>query len=120
MPSYSYDGFQYVYIESNSKPLPGQRYRSSNNYHLDDLPSSKNHHWVWSCPNGIRFDVMEDRAYESDPVVYSNIGNLYVTVCPPESTCKSLYIANPTYNGKPIPYDFTFEIKIALYENWEG
>ncbi len=110
MPSFQFDKFSAVYIKSASAVLPGQNHRSSGNYDLNKLLRLS--HLMWECPGGISFDVMEDKSAAADQIIFSNIKYGTITSFPLESTCRSLYIANPRYEGKEITQSFEFDIKI--------
>ncbi len=110
MPGYEYDKFSGVYIQSSSKVLSGQKHRSSMNY---DLREMKRTEWMeWRCPEGISFDVMEDKSCAKDPVTFGNVVNGMTVEFPSASACNGLYIANPKYEGHTITQNFNFEIKI--------
>lgn len=114
MPSYEYDKFSDVYIQSSSKVLKGQKHRSSMNYDLREMRRTA---WMkWSCPEGISFDVMEDKSCAKDPVTFRNVVNGMTVEFPSVSACNGLYIANPKYEGHTINQNFNFEIKISAAE----
>lgn len=99
MPSYDFDDFTGVTLNSQPKPLSGQKNRSSKNYYMNKLKRYDKMKWV--CPKNISFNVMEDKSVHIDPVIFSGIKNGTTTGFPTSSECHSLYIANPSNASQP-------------------
>lgn len=112
MPNYDFENFLSVTITSNSKPLSGQEHRSSDNYDFRNLLKNDYSKLKWICPDGISFDVMEDKSAAKDPVTFSNVKNGTITNFPSDSQANGLYIANPKFNSNDIPSLYSFEISI--------
>ena len=115
MPSYQFDKFLEVKINSQANPLSGQKNRSSKNYDFNKLKTGMK--LLWSCPANISFDVMEDRSLSSDPITFSNIKNGSLTDFPSESAANGLYIANPKNASSEFTITATSIFENA-YSNW--
>lgn len=91
------DRIEVASVRSDGAPQPGQQHRSSGNFSTDDSPSGLNRfEWQVSeteAPDAVRFDVMEDKSLQTDPVIFTNLTNGAQTDV---KQARRLYIANPT------------------------
>ena len=108
MPSFKFDSLLEVKINSKPSTLPGEEHRSSDNYNLIGITNCQ---LKWTCPEGIIFDVMEDRTAASDPITFPNVKNGTITPALNDSSANGLYIANPQHAAD------TFEISIVPYQS---
>jgi hypothetical protein len=92
MPNYSYEGFIEVTMKSQKSPLSGQKNRSSGNYLFTAQSFAQCKQVKWSCPEGIKFNVMKDKKAASDPVILKDVYNGKITDLPEG---EGIYIANP-------------------------
>ncbi len=89
-------------IVSESKPWSGQKERSSENFSTKGL--GKGSHILWSCPEGISFDVKIDKTAATDPVYASGLKNGSIT---PYKAEDKMYIANPKNASSKFTVRFT-------------
>ena len=79
-----------ISVVSEPAPQNGQKHRSSNHFSTKSLDDGSA--LTWTCPDGVVFDVKQDKTLATDPTVFSGLTNGSTT----ELVHKSdLYIANP-------------------------
>ncbi|KEQ24736.1 phosphatidylinositol-specific phospholipase C domain-containing protein [Paenibacillus tyrfis] len=99
-------------INSNYKPLSGQKNRSSSNFSLPNLQG------IDKAQKGrveieghgetlLNFRVMRDRSNNTDPVIWSNLKHGDIIDIPAYSNLTNIYIANPSGYS----WDGTFKVK---------
>ena len=110
MSRYEFDKLISVTVESSNKPLPGEKRRSSYNFETDGL--TKGLRFLWRCPPGVSFSVMEENPYGEDFCHAENISDGSITDF---IYCKDAYIADPIANA---PFDV--EIIPIAYDNYSS
>ncbi len=90
------DRIQIASVTSAKQPQDGQSHRSSGNFSTEDVPGGFSK-FVWEIsgvptPDGISFDVMEDRSAARDHTIYENLTDGSQTGIEQK---RQLYIANP-------------------------
>ncbi|MCR9163827.1 MAG: DeoR family transcriptional regulator [bacterium] len=96
-----------VKIQSSPTPQPGQKNRSSENFGTNTVNSGDGD-LLWSCPDGVSFNVMKDKSVAVDPVVFKSVKNGTVTK---NSDDRNLYIANPKGASEAFTVTATFTTK---------
>jgi hypothetical protein len=91
------DRLQIASVRSEGNPQSGQKHRSSGNFSTDDTPDGyQQFQWEVSeteNPANVKFDVMEDKSVQSDPVIFRQLTNGSTTDV---KKARRLYIANPS------------------------
>jgi hypothetical protein len=91
------DRVQIASVRSEGSPQKGQDHRSSGNFSTDDVPDGYTG-FAWEVseteqPDNVRFDVMEDKSAQRDPVIFKQLTNGSATGI---VKSRRLYIANPS------------------------
>ena len=90
------DRIQIASVTSDQQPQDGQKHRSSGNFSTEDVPGGFSK-FAWEIsgvpvPDGISFDVMEDRSAARDHTIYDDLTDGSETGIEEK---RQLYIANP-------------------------
>ncbi|MBR6394605.1 MAG: hypothetical protein IKS13_07320 [Ruminococcus sp.] len=105
-----------VVIKSFSSVMDGQKHRSSYNYDLKEICTKSGNPIKtikWECPDGIEFDIMEDKKIVSDPCTFSGIKNgKYTDFVKDTDSLNGLYVANPKVPSNF--HDSEFKIKLTF------
>lgn len=106
------------FIDSHDKPLEGQSNRSSENISFSSLQNQElkidivgSSVYGWDHADNIKFHVMEDRKFKSDPVIARDLGkNSTIKL----ETNKNYYISNPHYTNTASAE--TIQFTVAFYQ----
>lgn len=103
-----------VVLTVNNGPLPGQKNRCSENFHL----TRNKARYTVICPDNVTFDIWEDVS-GSDHKLYFGIkkGDIIYTA----ADADKLYIVNPTPTGQGSKIEHPFPVMFEPYDpSWMG
>lgn len=78
-------------VTSEPNPQHGQKHRSSGNFSTEGCSGDK---IQFSSPEGVVYDIMEDKSLAPDPTIYKDVTNGTIVE---KVSSRSLYVANPKH-----------------------
>ena len=98
-------------VPCHKEKLDGQKHRCSDNFSTKLFPKDKP--FVWMCPDGVTFTVMEAKKAATDNTVFKNVGNRTIT---PYKDAENLYIADvKVSSGMSVEDVFTVTVCPVTY-----